>query len=113
MSKLHGTLVFCSARSIGYRLGFLDCFDLAPIVRGRIGAAAAAMGERQEEPVWLPVIGVPATTALHADKAKRFRFTDGRRNGVVVHPIRHEIMLGDRQVAVVVAAVVSVLDLDP
>src|SRR5262249_12831586 len=69
--------------------------------------------ECQEQPVGLPVIGVAASTALHADEAKCLRLTDGWRNGVVIHTVVHEVLLRDRQVAVLAAAVAGVLDLDP
>jgi len=91
----------------------LDRLDLAPLVRRRIGTAVAAVSERQEEPVGLPVIGIAATAAFHADKAKGFCLTDGRGNRVVIHAVVHEVLLRDRQVAVFAAAMTGVLDLDP
>jgi len=68
------------------------------------------VSERQEKSVWLPVFRVPAPTALHPDKAKRFRLSDGWRNEAARDAVLHEIILGDWQVAVVIAAMVSMLD---
>jgi hypothetical protein len=59
------------------------------------------------------VIGVPATTALHPNKAERFRLTDGWRNSVMVYAVVNEVLLRDRQIAVVAAAVLGVLDFNP
>jgi hypothetical protein len=59
------------------------------------------------------VLGVAPAPALHADKAKRFRLTDGRRDGVVMNAIVHEVLLRNREVAVRAATVAGVLDLNP
>ena len=91
----------------------LDRLDLAPLMRWRARPTAAAVSEREEEPVRLAVIGVAAAAALHAYEAKCLRLTDGWRDGVVVHAVVHEVLLRDRQVAVFAAAMTGVLDLDP
>ena len=79
----------------------------------RISAAVAALCERQQELVGLPEIGVAATASLHADETKGFGFTDGWGYAVVMYAIIDKVLLGDWQVAVVIAAVVGELDLDP
>jgi hypothetical protein len=62
--------VLCLTRSLGDGFGFLDCFDFAPIMRGRLSAAVAAICERQQEMIRLPVFGVAASAAhRHSEKA--------------------------------------------
>jgi hypothetical protein len=48
---------------LGDCFGFLDCFDLAPVMRWRLSAAVAAICERQQEMIRLPVFGIAASTA--------------------------------------------------
>jgi hypothetical protein len=45
-------------------------------------------------------------------KAKGLQFADGGRDRVTIDPVFHELAIGDRQPAVVVAAMVRKLDAD-
>jgi hypothetical protein len=95
-------------------LGFLSRRDLAPVVRWRFGAAIPADCERQEEVVRLPALGIAAPAASgDAYEAQRLGFPNCRCHQTRGNPIADEVLLGDRQSAVVVPAVVGELDLDP
>jgi hypothetical protein len=80
-------------------------------MRWRECARAVAQGVCEEELVGPAVLGVAATAVLHADETKRLDLTDGRGNGVVVNAVVHEVHFRDRQIAILCAAVVGVLDL--
>jgi hypothetical protein len=107
----HARVLIVAGRSCN-RLCLLAALDLAPIVCR--GIAASAVSERQEEQIWLAVLGIPSSAAFcHPDKAKSFSLTNGRRNEARRNPIFHEIELGHRQAAVIVTAMVRELDCYP
>jgi hypothetical protein len=87
--------------------------DLTPIVGRRICFAIAAMRERQEKPVRRAVFSIATPpTSGDANEAERFGLTNGWRDGGMVYAVLHEIVRRDRQLSVIVAAVVTKLDLD-
>jgi hypothetical protein len=114
LRELNRSRVFVGAGSLrdGFRL--LHRFDLAPRIRGRISAAVPATGERQKELVRLSMFGIaPAAAFRDFDEAECLRLPDRRRNQTRRDAVFHEIQLGHRQAAIVIASMATQLDLDP
>jgi hypothetical protein len=71
------------------------------------------MGERQEEKIGLAVVGISSASALcNPDEAERLCFADSRRHGIVVNAVVDEVLFGNRQATVVVAAMMGEFDLN-
>ena len=98
-----------SARNFGERIG-VSFGDLAPLI-GRLEIEAVAVGE-PEEGRSAPVGVAGATLSGDLDEAERDQLADGGCDRVAVYAVLNELGGGDRQSAVVLAAVVAVLDLD-
>jgi hypothetical protein len=112
--EFYRTRVLTVASPSCNRFCFLDNLDLAPIMGRRLGSAGPAVSEREEELIGLAILSIAATATLHdTDETKCFGFSDSWRNGVVVDSVCLEILKSYRQPAVVVAAVMRKLDLDP
>src|SRR5262249_37071942 len=105
--------VLVCARGAGDGLSLFDCLDLAPVMRRGIYTTIASVRECQEEQTWLAILGIPPTTALcNADEAQRLCLAGRRCDLVMRDTVIDEILLRDRQPAIVVAAVVRVFDLE-
>jgi hypothetical protein len=112
--EFYRTRVLTVASRSCNRFCFLDSLDLAPIMGRRLGSAGPAVSEREEELIGLAILSIAATATLHdTDETKCSGFSDSWRNGVVVDSVCLEILKSYRQPAVVVAAVMRKLDLDP
>jgi hypothetical protein len=91
--------------------GLLSGLDLAPFV-GRVGTREIAIGEA--ELVWPPELPVASATALRdLDEAQRRQLAQGGSDGLAMDAIALDVVIGERQLAVVVAAVMRQLDLKP
>jgi hypothetical protein len=106
------TRVFGGAGLAGDALCLLLSFDSPPVVRRWSRSTISPMSERQIEPVRRAMIGITAVASLDMEKAERHSLTDGWRNRVVMDPVVGKLIDRDRKLSVVVAAVVSKLDLD-
>ena len=109
-----GVRVFVGARGTGDLLRFLHRLDVPPVVARRIFSAANAATEGQQKLVRRAVLRIAAATAFSdANEAERFGFTDRRCNRpAMVQPVFDKLLDGNRQASVIVAAVVTKLDLD-
>ena len=58
------------------------------------------------------MVGVTATASFHTDKTKRFRFADSWCNCIVIHAVVHEVLLRNRKISVLAAAVTGMFDLN-
>src|ERR1035437_5390625 len=92
-------------------LRFLDGLTLSPVVR-RSGSICGPISEPKY--VRCSVLGITGATA-HSDlnKAKRLDFTHRGRDAVTFDAVVFEVAIGDGELAVVVAPVVSMFDLKP
>jgi len=83
--------------------------DLLPFVGWRVLGVA----EGQAEQIRLPPFGIAGAAGFgDFDKAERDDFADGGGDGATVNVVADEVVIGDRQLAVIGAAVVGELDLD-
>jgi hypothetical protein len=84
--------------------------DLAPFVGG-LEIEGVAVGEAEEG--WSAPFGVAGAALLgHFDEAEGDEFADGGCDCVVMQAVFDELYVGDREPAIVLAAVVGVFDLD-
>ena len=87
----------------GYRFGLFECLDALPFM-GRLCATTVEVGEPKL--VWRAKLSI-SSDALFGDleKAQCNAFTDGRTDGVSMDAVLYEIIVGDRQLAVIVPTV--------
>jgi hypothetical protein len=104
--------VLIDAGCAGIGLGLFDRFDLPPVVWGWLAVVSPRVHICQKELVGLAMFGIAASAVLDADKAESLAFADCRRYPVVVDAVLDEVLLGDRQAAVLFPAVVKMLDFD-
>jgi hypothetical protein len=114
MAEPDGPGVLRVARSPGDRLGLLDRPYFPPFIRGRDRAAVAAMSEGEIEKVRFAVFGVTSPAALgHANETQRFGLTDSGGDGGVMDSVVNEVLILERQLSVIVAAVIAELKFYP
>ena len=114
MPECHRVCIFCLPRGSGDLLGLFAGFDLAPVMQWWNGATVPAMRKRQQEVIWLPVFGITASAALgYPDETQRLGLTGCRCDETAGDAIVDKILFGHWQPTIVIAAMISQLDLDP
>src|SRR5215831_31363 len=93
----------------GHRLGVLERLDALPIMRWP-GAADGLVGEAVC--ARLAILAVARFAALGFEEAKHLALADSGRYCVAMDAVLDELLVGDRQFAVVLAAVALEFDLD-
>ena len=84
--------------------------DLPPLVGG---GAIVRGAVRQTEQVWPAPFGIARSAGLcDFEKAKGDGFTDGRRNRMAINSVAAEVIVSDRELAVVAAPVPGEFDFD-
>src|SRR5271154_3972415 len=110
----HGDVgpVAALASGLGERPRLLLRPDPAPLV-GAVAHRALGLAIGQAVLVGAAILTVPGAAVLgDLDKPKRLHLADRRADGVTMDVIFHELVIGDGEVAVLLAAVLHVLDLD-
>lgn len=89
----------------------LDILDAAPVM-DRVGRAEAVDPREKEEVRQSKLSRAGPASLGHNEEAQRFKLPNGWRDGVAIDPVLHEMLIGDGQLAVVIAAVLRKLDAD-
>jgi hypothetical protein len=83
-------------------------------MRWWLRAAGAGMGEGYEEPIWLPELRITTPPALcYLDEAQSLRLPNGGGHEARRDAIINEVLLGNGQSAIIVAAMMRKLDFQP
>ena len=90
----------------------LDVRDFGPLV-GAMAHVSLARLEGETEQVWCPVLGIACSTVLgDFDESERDRLLDRRGDSVSMNAVGFKIVIGHRQLAIVLSAVMRQFDLD-
>jgi len=87
-------------------LGRLNVPNTPPFVR-RFRSALAHHARQTEQVRQAKLASAGSAPLRHLDKAERFKLTDRRSYRVAMNPVFHELLVGDRQLAIIVTAVVG------